>query len=178
MTTNGATNFLFDPALLPSTYKKLPKHITMRPLSRDENFAKYMDLLDQLAQPETSNGPRPSQAEAQAHFDDMKRGGVTYVVIAEDKGTGDVVATGTVLIEQKFIRNAAKAAHIEDIVVSSTQRGSGLGLMFVIDTLNHLARELGCYKTILDCAEKNVGFYEKCGFTRSGVEMKKYHRKG
>ena len=27
-----------------------------------------------------------------------------------------------------------------------------------------MAREAGCYKAILDCAERNMGFYEKCGF--------------
>ena len=27
------------------------------------------------------------------------------------------------------------------------------------------------YKIILDCDEKNVKFYEKCGFNNAGVEM-------
>ena len=30
---------------------------------------------------------------------------------------------------------------------------------------------MGCYKVILDCAEANVPFYEKCGLTRKEVQM-------
>ncbi len=30
---------------------------------------------------------------------------------------------------------------------------------------------MGCYKVILDCAEANVSFYEKCGLTRKEVQM-------
>lgn len=33
------------------------------------------------------------------------------------------------------------------------------------------AKEAGCYKVILDCAENNVAFYEKCGLTRKEVQM-------
>ena len=30
---------------------------------------------------------------------------------------------------------------------------------------------MGCYKVILDCAEANVVFYEKCGLTRKEIQM-------
>lgn len=33
------------------------------------------------------------------------------------------------------------------------------------------AKEAGCYKVILDCAEANAAFYEKCGLTRKEVQM-------
>lgn len=33
------------------------------------------------------------------------------------------------------------------------------------------AREVGCYKVILDCAEDNVDFYAKCGLSRKEVQM-------
>lgn len=41
----------------------------------------------------------------------------------------------------------------------------------VLDSLISYATELGCYKIILDCAEKNVAFYEKCGLVRKEVQM-------
>lgn len=33
------------------------------------------------------------------------------------------------------------------------------------------AKEVGCYKVILDCSEDNVNFYQKCGFTKKEVQM-------
>ncbi len=33
------------------------------------------------------------------------------------------------------------------------------------------AREAGCYKVILDCAEENAAFYEKCGLTIKEIQM-------
>lgn len=37
-----------------------------------------------------------------------------------------------------------------------------------------MAKEIGCYKVILDCSEGNVGFYERCGLVRKEVQMVKY----
>jgi len=44
----------------------------------------------------------------------------------------------------------------------------------VISQLEHLGISLGCYKIILDCSEKNVPFYEKCGFKKKEVQMAFY----
>ena len=44
----------------------------------------------------------------------------------------------------------------------------------LIDYLSKLGEEKGCYKVILDAAEKNVGFYEKCGYKRKEICMAKY----
>jgi hypothetical protein len=46
----------------------------------------------------------------------------------------------------------------------------------IIDQLKHLGLRAGCYKVILDCAEKNVGFYEKLGFVRKEVQMAHYYQ--
>lgn len=55
-------------------------------------------------------------------------------------------------------------------------RGKGLG-RHLVKKLVDISRTEGCYKVILDCAEKNVGFYEKCGFTRKEVMMALYSKK-
>lgn len=41
----------------------------------------------------------------------------------------------------------------------------------VIEALLIAAKDSGCYKVILDCAESNSAFYEKCGLTRKEVQM-------
>jgi GNAT superfamily N-acetyltransferase len=50
------------------------------------------------------------------------------------------------------------------------QQGKKLGLK-VIQALDGIAEKVGCYKSILDCSEKNQGFYEKCGFKHVGIQM-------
>ena len=40
--------------------------------------------------------------------------------------------------------------------------------------LAEVSKDAGCYKVILDCSEDNVEFYEKCGFSRKGVQMAEY----
>jgi glucosamine-phosphate N-acetyltransferase len=37
------------------------------------------------------------------------------------------------------------------------------------------AKEEGCYKTILDCTEETVGFYQKCGMLVKGTQMALYY---
>jgi len=36
------------------------------------------------------------------------------------------------------------------------------------------AKDKGCYKVILDCEERNAGFYAKCGYARRGVQFARY----
>jgi glucosamine-phosphate N-acetyltransferase len=41
----------------------------------------------------------------------------------------------------------------------------------IIEQLKFVSARTNCYKTILDCAEHNVKFYEKCGFKLKEVQM-------
>ena len=47
----------------------------------------------------------------------------------------------------------------------------------VVEQLQQLAWARGCYKIILDCAEKNVGFYQRCGFSAKEIQMALYKAK-
>lgn len=96
----------------------------------------------------------------------------TLVLVILDRND-QVAATGTLLVERKFLRAGAIAGHIEDIAVRPNEQGKGFGRV-LIDALTKLAERQGCYKVILDCDEKNVAFYEKCTYERAGIEMKKY----
>ena len=87
--------------------------------------------------------------------------------------TNRVCGTLTLLVEEKLIHNFGKVGHIEDVVVDSAYRGLGLGRVLVEHATNH-AKMKGCYKVILNCADYNLGFYEKIGFRKKGNEMATY----
>jgi len=95
----------------------------------------------------------------------------TYVIrdVSEDR----VVATASVFIEKKFIRNLGSVAHIEDVVVDEKARGYGLGRS-LIDHIVTEAKKEGCYKVTLNCSATNVPFYEKSGFKQKEVQMVNY----
>lgn len=98
---------------------------------------------------------------------------INAIALYPDLASNRIIATATLVIELKFIRSCGKCGHIEDVVVDSSYRGLGLGLQ-VLEALIAAAKENGCYKIILDCAESNVAFYEKCGLTRKEVQMVRY----
>ena len=87
-----------------------------------------------------------------------------------DSSNDTCIAIGTLLIETKIIHDGGKVGHIEDIAVDGAYQGKGLGKI-LIQFLRNLAVFEDCYKVILDCDEKNVKFYEKCDFSRCGIEM-------
>ena len=82
------------------------------------------------------------------------------IIVIHDLKLNKVIGCGSLICEKKFIRSLGTAAHIEDIVVREEYRGKNLGLR-LIELLKKLAVVNGCYKTILDCEEKNIKFYEK-----------------
>jgi glucosamine-phosphate N-acetyltransferase len=82
-----------------------------------------------------------------------------------------IIGTGSVLIEQKFLRGGGKVAHMEDIVVDNRSREKGVGKA-IVDSLVEIAKDTGCYKAILNCSNENVPFYIKCGFKLTENEMR------
>jgi GNAT superfamily N-acetyltransferase len=84
-------------------------------------------------------------------------------LVASGKITISPLMIGTLFVESKHIHHAGLSGHIEDIVVSPSMRGKGIG-QILVSGLKELASNVGCYKTILDCQEAKVPFYEKCGY--------------
>ena len=92
--------------------------------------------------------------------------------VAEENGK--IVGSTTLLIEQKFIHNGGRVGHIEDVVVSKEFEGRGIGIKLVTSLLKK-AKEMECYKTILDCEEKLIPFYERIGFKQESNQMRYNH---
>ena len=135
----------------------------IRKLAKKDFNNKYFDLLDQLS---STNQENITYDKFELFINQLNNNHNIYVIEKNNK----IIASGTLLIENKIIHNFGKVGHIEDIVVDFNERGSGLGKLMI----NHLietAKNLNCYKIILNCNESNVKFYEKCGFIKKELEM-------
>ncbi|KAI9845606.1 MAG: tRNA(Ser) Um(44) 2'-O-methyltransferase [Thelocarpon superellum] len=157
----SATEPLFSPALISTAIAStLPRGYTIRPLQRSD-YQGFLDVLRVL----TTVG-YISEAQWNERYDWMKRHNDQYYMLVISDGS-KVVGVGTVLVERKFIHDLGLVGHIEDIAVAKDQQGKKLGLK-IIQALDYVAEQVGCYKSILDCSEANEGFYLKCGFKRAG----------
>ena len=133
----------------------------IRKLEKSDYYCGYLQLLEQLTVTNTCN---ISYDEFCRQYDELSSN--IYVIVDKNK----VIATGTIFIEKKFIHNLGCVGHIEDIVVDIAYRKKGFGKKIINALVSH-AKKCGCYKVILNCAEKNIGFYEECRFVRKEVEM-------
>ena len=132
--------------------------VTVRPLREGDLNNGFLEALDAL---------RPASGLAQERavevFRHLERNPDCVVAVAEVDGR--VVGAATLLVEHKFINQAGRAGHIEDVAVAVEQQGKGIGRALVRYLLERAAAA-GCYKTILDCADDVVPFYERLGFQR------------
>lgn len=99
-----------------------------------------------------------------------------YHSIYVQEHNNQIIVTGSLLIEYKFIHGGNKIGHIEDIIVDKDFRGQKLGYKIVQHLIN-MAFEQGCYKVILNCDEKLIGFYNKLGFKKKSSGMALYFDK-
>jgi len=134
-----------------------------RPLERGDFDKGYLGLLSQL----TKVGDY-SREKFEYQFDGMKQMvGCHYIVVVEDPACNKVIASASLVVERKFIHGAALRGRIEDIVVDKDYRNLRLGSLLV-ELLTVLSKEVGCYKTTLDCKADMVGFYKKFGYVSEG----------
>jgi len=105
---------------------------------------------------------------------EIQERGDIHVAYTVDDGKIHIHGTATLLYESKLIHGCKKVGHIEDVVVSPNYRDQGIA-KHLITSLTQTASET-CYKVILDCTEELVPFYEKCSFTRKGVQMSHYFK--
>ena len=81
-----------------------------------------------------------------------------------------LVASVTVIIEQKFIHKLSKYAHIEDVIVLPEYRGKKIGEKIIEYVINYCKNEK-VYKMVLNCDEKLFKFYNKNNFIKNGISM-------
>lgn len=128
----------------------------------------YFDLLSQLTIAEL-----PSQEEWAKRFNELKSANLTTIFVVECVSEKKVIATITCSRELKFIRNLGSICHIEDFVVDEGHRKKKVGAKLLNLAKEH-AKQMGCYKMLLDSKDEVVSFYEKMGFQRTSNGMTIY----
>lgn len=84
---------------------------------------------------------------------------------------GFIIGCGFVWFMPKLYSDGGVSSIIEDVIVFGPYRKSGIGKE-IVTKLIELAKDAGSYKIILNCEKKNIKFYKKCGFYKSGIEMR------
>ena len=140
----------------------------LRTLENTDYFKGYLELLEQyfIIGP-VSNEYVINFNNYVSKLDNNKQ--IYVIEINEIKIVGSI----TIFIEDKLIRNMGKVAHIEDLVVDKNIRGMGFGKLLVNKCIEH-AKNMNCYKIILNCNENNMIFYEKQGFQKNENQMALY----
>lgn len=129
----------------------------------------YIDLLAQIGKFDASQ----TLDHVRRIYQTVQNDPNLQIWVFRDPQNLKIVATGTVLIEQKLYRNGQRVGHIEDICVDSSVHGQGIGRQMVTK-LVEIAKSNQCYKVILDCAADKEKFYEKCGFSHNNSQMALY----
>lgn len=141
----------------------------VRKLQISDKNKGFIELLRQLTVCDSV-----SDKDFEDRFRELSALGDDHIIsVIEDESSGKIIATGSIFIEKKFLRNCGKVGHIEDVVVDSNTRGLKLGKKIIAFLTEH-AHLMGCYKVILDCSLENKAFYEKCGFKQKEIQMVKY----
>ena len=81
-----------------------------------------------------------------------------------------IIGAGTIFKIEKLHNNAI--GQIEDVMVAEQYRGKGMGKLIVRHLTQIGLDDFLCYKVTLNCLDKNIGFYDKCDFETTGVQMK------
>jgi len=129
----------------------------------ENDYEKYLKLINNL---------RPTQFSKKDFLNILEKinNNSSIWVMELDN---ELISTGTILYEHKFIHNISKLAHIEDICVDEKYRGMKYGEK-LINYLVEEAKKNDCYKVNLYCDEKLEKFYEKSSFQKKGIQMAVY----
>lgn len=88
---------------------------------------------------------------------------------------GSIIASGTLLIENKIIHDFKNVGHIEDIIIHKNYRKKGYGKI-IMEKLIDVAKNSHCYKVILNCNPECENYYKKFGLSKKYIQMARYFK--
>lgn len=135
-----------------------------RKLEESDYHKNYLQLLSQLTQVGHISPEEFSNILAKIQ---------SQIWVFEDTTANKIVASASILLEQKFIHGGGIVAHLEDVIVDQSYRGAQLGQKLIANIVE-IAKNSGAYKIIADCKTELLSFYSKNGFERRGEQIAIY----
>ena len=99
---------------------------------------------------------------------------IFVAVVQDGRNQGLIIGTTTLLVEPKFIFGGGRVAHIEAVAVRAEFQRKGIGFKLV-KYATEQAAIMRCVRTVLDCSDENIPFYENIGYSYHGNSMKIQH---
>ena len=139
----------------------------------DIESGRLLEVLESLAPVEGLSKPAAKAILKEIKSNPLHR--IFVAVIENGRNQGLIIGTTTLLVEPKFIFGGGRVAHIEDVAVRAQYQSKGIGFKLVSYATEHAA-VMGCVRSILDCSNENIPFYEKVGYSCFGNCMKIQHK--
>lgn len=140
---------LADVTIDAEVEEKLPRGHYIRSLQREDYDNGYMYL---------KHVGNISRARWDERCEYLRSRSDTYIVLVITNSENWVVCSGTLMVERKFTHDLCLVGHVEDLLVGEGQSGKNLGGR-MLEALDQVARDLGCYKTVAATTESNEEFH-------------------
>ena len=131
---------------------------------RNSDYKNYLDIMFEF----TNYKYDISEQEFNKHIYNMNMFNLKQIMVLELDD--NIIGVGTIFKLEKLHNNPI--GQIEDVIITENYRGNGFGRLIIDKLIDIGLNEFKCYKIILNCLDKNVEFYRKCGFETVGNEMK------
>jgi len=142
----------------------MQSNLIIREIESDDYNRGYLDLMYEF----TNYKIEITQREFTKYIENNTAKILVILLPAENK----IIGAGTIFKIDKL--HNKPVGQIEDVIISEKYRNLGLGKILIKKLLNIGIYHFNAYKIILNCLEKNIGFYQKIDFNVVGVEMKYY----
>lgn len=127
-------------------------------------LANAMDLPGVLACLESLAPVGLTEQQAAKVFQEQLRHHIDVYVVQDQE---QIVATGSLVLERKFIHQGGLSARIEDVAVRLDMQGHGYGTKLV-QWLTNEAVKAGAYKVSLTCKPSLLEWYRRLGYKTNG----------
>jgi len=129
----------------------------------EDDYEKYLKLINQF---------RPTKFTKDKYLEILNKININSEIWIIELNN-ELVGTGTILYEYKFIHDICILAHIEDICIDESYRGQKFGKILINYLINESTQK-NCYKITLYCSEELEKFYKFCNFEKRGIQMAIY----
>lgn len=137
-------------------------------ISKDDYYNGYLEIMYEFSTFSGSCVKKDISYEEFQKYIDKEH--VKIMVIYDNVNNKNIIGAGTIFRLDKL--HNYPVAQIEDVIITEEYRKYGLGKRLIEKLVDIGLHEFNCYKVILNCLDKNIGFYEKCHFYISGQQMR------